>query len=782
MKWGPVTVLVGCLCALANRGTGRHNTQQRLVMWRGQPPARVTGRPPVPRPTWRVAEGATRGPGRPRKAPKTTPSSPAAKASDQCVVNGLVLYQGAVWSPRPCTVCACEEGKAVCENIECPATKCRRKRRPPGQCCPVCVADSIQDDTALVSRGVEAALGGRWRRLPAGGKEGKRGWKDSRKSKDGKGKEPAGLTGKKEATAEQERGGKRERSTKKRELRVQKPDSDKKPELGLQNQGVVTGAQELVPKKQEAGPKKEEAGLKKEEAGLKKQEAGLKKQEAGPKKQEAGPKKEEAVPKKEEAGLKKEEAVPKKEEAGLKKQEAGLKKQEAGLKKQEADPKKQEAGPKKQEAGPKKEEAVPKKEEAGLKKQEAGLKKQEAGLKKQEAGLKKQEVDPKKQEAGLKKQEVGPKKQEAGLKKQEADPKKQEAGLKKQEVGPKKEEAVPKKQEVGPKKQNVGFKKQEAGLKKQEAVPKKQEAGLKKQEAVPKKQEAVPKKQEAVPKKQEAVPKKQEAVPKKQEAVPKKQEAAGRGAAERQPRKPAGAGKGEENARSAKTTGNATAASDPFPEELLPPPESEFKMPSLPAGCILAESAIACPAAHLTEIPALMDPGLHTLYLADNEITAISASAFSGLPNLQWLDLSRNKVGDGGMDPDAFRNLTRLRRLNLDGNQICRIPRLPTTLEELKMNDNCVEVTDRHSFRGLHRLLTLELEGNGLDDGNVNPSSLRPLRRLTYLRLGRNRFRAMPSGLPHSLQQVGVSGPVPQPDSPCAILPADRPQGAPAAP
>lgn len=53
---------------------------------------------------------------------------------------------------------------------------------------------------------------------------------------------------------------------------------------------------------------------------------------------------------------------------------------------------------------------------------------------------------------------------------------------------------------------------------------------------------------------------------------------------------------------------------------------------------------------------------------------------------------------------------------------------------------------------GLCKLLTLELEGNQLHDGNVLPTTFKPLGGLTYLRLDHNRFRAIPSGLPASLR------------------------------
>lgn len=38
-----------------------------------------------------------------------------------------------------------------------------------------------------------------------------------------------------------------------------------------------------------------------------------------------------------------------------------------------------------------------------------------------------------------------------------------------------------------------------------------------------------------------------------------------------------------------------------------------------------------------------------------------------------------------------------------------------------------------------------------LSEGNVNPQAFKPLKELTYLRLGRNHFRTIPQGLPASL-------------------------------
>ncbi|XP_042304106.1 extracellular matrix protein 2-like [Sceloporus undulatus] len=186
----------------------------------------------------------------------------------------------------------------------------------------------------------------------------------------------------------------------------------------------------------------------------------------------------------------------------------------------------------------------------------------------------------------------------------------------------------------------------------------------------------------------------------------------------------------------------------------VPTGRGEPIMPSLPMTCLLSEHAIACGNARLKHVPKLNDSVLKTLYLAENEITNIPGGIFLGLPNLEWLDLSKNKLDSAGLHPEAFKNLTKLKRLNLDGNQLTTVPALPSSLQELKMNDNHLEGLQRHNFRGLFKLLTLELEGNQLHDGNVLPTAFKPLGRLIYLRLDRNRFRAIPSGLPASLQEL----------------------------
>lgn len=63
-----------------------------------------------------------------------------------------------------------------------------------------------------------------------------------------------------------------------------------------------------------------------------------------------------------------------------------------------------------------------------------------------------------------------------------------------------------------------------------------------------------------------------------------------------------------------------------------------------------------------------------------------------------------------------------------------------------------VHLPPRPAATGLSQLLTLEVEGNRLHDGNISPLAFQPLRSLLYLRLDRNQLRTIPPGLPASLQ------------------------------
>ncbi|NXO89774.1 ECM2 protein, partial [Certhia brachydactyla] len=187
----------------------------------------------------------------------------------------------------------------------------------------------------------------------------------------------------------------------------------------------------------------------------------------------------------------------------------------------------------------------------------------------------------------------------------------------------------------------------------------------------------------------------------------------------------------------------------------FPIPVPPIEAPPLPSGCSTSDTTVSCINAKLTQIPPISDPDLTSLDLTGNSITTISDEAFNGIPNLEWIDLSKNNITSPGIGPKAFKILKKLKRLYLDGNMLVLIPsELPSTLEEIKINDNQLHAIDEDSLKDLKNLVTLELEGNKLSEANVSPLAFYPLKSLSYLRLGRNKFRIIPQGLPATLEEL----------------------------
>ncbi|XP_034724848.1 extracellular matrix protein 2 [Etheostoma cragini] len=175
----------------------------------------------------------------------------------------------------------------------------------------------------------------------------------------------------------------------------------------------------------------------------------------------------------------------------------------------------------------------------------------------------------------------------------------------------------------------------------------------------------------------------------------------------------------------------------------------------LPPGCYISDVTLTCENAKLLYFPPLAIPELRSLSLEGNNISSIPAEAFNGIPNLEWINLKKNKLTFAGIDAKAFRGLKMLRRLYLDGNLLEAVPAyLPPTLQELKISENKLRGINKHSFQELSSLVILELEGNLLSEGNVDPLAFAPLKQLSYLRLGRNHFRTVPQGLPISLLEL----------------------------
>uniref|UniRef100_A0A4W4EQR8 Uncharacterized protein n=1 Tax=Electrophorus electricus TaxID=8005 RepID=A0A4W4EQR8_ELEEL len=178
----------------------------------------------------------------------------------------------------------------------------------------------------------------------------------------------------------------------------------------------------------------------------------------------------------------------------------------------------------------------------------------------------------------------------------------------------------------------------------------------------------------------------------------------------------------------------------------------------LPEECQVGGARISCKEIDMSHLPIITDLSISILELpalfciTGNNLTMLPSRGLSGLPNLEEVDLSRNLLGDSSISPSFFMNLTKLKRLTLDGNNLEEIPHLPPSLEELRINDNKINQLLSHSFKGLSKLLVLELTGNILYEGSVDPWTFKPLIILKRLRLDNNRFASIPPGLPPSLE------------------------------
>ncbi len=95
------------------------------------------------------------------------------------------------------------------------------------------------------------------------------------------------------------------------------------------------------------------------------------------------------------------------------------------------------------------------------------------------------------------------------------------------------------------------------------------------------------------------------------------------------------------------------------------------------------------------------------LNLGRNRLNVIEAESFAGLNNLQYLDLSTNKIFK--LDPATFSSLTSLKELNLASNSIYSISAelfLPlSNIYKIDLSNNMLEKLSPGTFRGVRMSL-----------------------------------------------------------------------------
>ncbi|XP_044522905.1 toll-like receptor 7 [Gracilinanus agilis] len=186
-----------------------------------------------------------------------------------------------------------------------------------------------------------------------------------------------------------------------------------------------------------------------------------------------------------------------------------------------------------------------------------------------------------------------------------------------------------------------------------------------------------------------------------------------------------------------------------------------------------ASVMVNCTEKHLTEIPNGIPYNTTNLTLTINHIPKISPNSFAGLKNLVEIDFRCNCVpvllGPKdhictkrlNIDSGSFRNLTNLKSLYLDANQLSEIPLdLPSNLQLLSLEANHIFSITRENLTDLVNLEILYLGQNCYFRNPCNVSfsiekdAFRSLRNLTLLSLKADNLTTVPTVLPSSLTEL----------------------------
>ncbi|XP_048093914.1 leucine-rich repeat transmembrane protein FLRT1 [Alosa alosa] len=160
----------------------------------------------------------------------------------------------------------------------------------------------------------------------------------------------------------------------------------------------------------------------------------------------------------------------------------------------------------------------------------------------------------------------------------------------------------------------------------------------------------------------------------------------------------------------------------------------------------------------LDDFPMHLPPSLRELHLQDNNIRVLPRAALARLPLLEKLHLDDNSVSTVSIEDQAFVDNPRLRLLFLSRNHLSSIPSgLPASLEELRLDDNRISTIPTHAFRGLSSLRRLVLDGNLLANQRIADDTFARLSNLTELSLVRNSLQRPPLNLPTAhLQRLSL--------------------------
>ncbi|TKS66386.1 Extracellular matrix protein FRAS1 [Collichthys lucidus] len=71
--------------------------------------------------------------------PNTDPATAVDETKAGCTVDETLYHHNDIWKPAPCRVCVCDNGVAICDEVQCELLpNCEKVVTPEGECCPVC--------------------------------------------------------------------------------------------------------------------------------------------------------------------------------------------------------------------------------------------------------------------------------------------------------------------------------------------------------------------------------------------------------------------------------------------------------------------------------------------------------------------------------------------------------------------------------------------------------------------------------------------------------------------
>lgn len=151
----------------------------------------------------------------------------------------------------------------------------------------------------------------------------------------------------------------------------------------------------------------------------------------------------------------------------------------------------------------------------------------------------------------------------------------------------------------------------------------------------------------------------------------------------------------------------------------------------------------------LDEFPVNLPKNVRVVHLQENNIQTISRAALAQLLWLEELHLDDNSISTVGVEEGAFQEAVSLKMLFLTKNHLSSVPiGLPETLKELRLDENRIAVIAEEAFKNVTRLERLLLDGNLLMDEGIAPGTFQDLGTLRELSLARNSLTYPPPFLP----------------------------------